>query len=910
MIREILKIPGDLVKKSKGNVVITQEEIKNEGYLIGIQDSQMIAWLDELRGTPTIDLERLYAELRSKKENEVAKSLLFINELVQVDYSSDKQFKEKFKLNDESYVWINSKGDSTNTYIREDLYEIINHKLNNGRNMSTKFIPAKLNAYLGLTLSSSTRICHENQPRHVVVVRDNEETFKATYTHVGTDGVYDITENVTIEASDGNGVIDYRLLEKWSKEDLHYQDYTSSGVSVRGAFLKGMVFPVDLQAFFKQHEVREITDVWGTIHSVDDIDIIIPTSMLKLWQSYESYEEYDKHCQENGYRWRVCKESHKVKASRTNYQMLTDLVMSDEQIQEFIQPTVQYLGDISGRDWLSTVLYLNGQSLKDESPALRGAAQAIMIEPRLINDNGVIQQVQNMISKRKNDACLGKLNINSDFQIISSDLYNFLCSACKIQDSGLLGAGEVYSRWHNDRGFEQGLLFRAPMISKENIAHVKIADSDRLKEFYKFMPDIVVLNDYDLTCDTLAGADKDGDTVLLVTDKILLEVHEPVLPCRCETCADGATKIPCDREELLRGAKLGCSNKFNIGSLINKVTMQFTIRSMFSPDSAEYKELSERILMGLMYSQSYIDAKKLGTAFEPPKHWFSVKACDLTENPEEQKLLCTQGKKPYFMVMYQAQSDRSRKDYKMALQEIELRANCYWGISADELLAIEDDDLNEEQRLVINHWADKLPCPLKDNSTMHRICKMTAQAIKDSKKNLKKEDLSQLLKDDEVEAGNVSIEKEIEKLVNEFSIERTRIWGRKCFGDRDSVRKVKISETGILEETLKQDVLALHENEQLVINCFINACQRLKKQYLIWTIFTDEVIQNLLKKHDYTMQIPIQDDNGDREYQSKRFRIATIKVDKLESTKIREENDDDDDYNDLLDNKYDDEVYE
>ena len=184
MIREIIKLPGSILKKQKYNVNMTQEEI--EPYIIGIANSQMTEWLDDLRGTPTSSLETLYSDLRSKHDFKNAKAVQFISELVQVYYKTDKQFKETFKFNGVDYVWINSKGDSTNTYIRADLFNEINKRLDNGRDITVRFIPAKLNAYFGLSLSSSTRISDENQPQKVIVVRDNVSTFMANYTHVET----------------------------------------------------------------------------------------------------------------------------------------------------------------------------------------------------------------------------------------------------------------------------------------------------------------------------------------------------------------------------------------------------------------------------------------------------------------------------------------------------------------------------------------------------------------------------------------------------------------------------------------------------------------------------------------------------------------------------------------------------
>lgn len=921
---EIIKIKGKMVQKSKGNVEATYEELKEKGMVVGISESQLLVWLFDLKelGFGIEEAGQKYSELRKRRyslevqvedlkekndqelqlnkkieelqncENAIRKIKL-IDELIQVDYKSDVQFREEFTFNGVKYKWLNSKGDSTNTYIKEGLFKEIDRRLHNGRNEKNKFIPAKLNAYIGLALSSSTRISDENQPRKVIVVNDNVTVFKETYLDVTTKGVKPVTDNVELEASDGNGVIDYRLLEKWSKEDLGYE-HISSGVSVRSAFLKGMVFPVDLQKFFKQHQVTHITDIWGTTHSIEDIDVIIPTSMLKLWQSYESYEDYERNCTENGYKWRVCKESHDIKASRTNYQMLTDLVMTDEQIQAFIKPTIDYLQDVAGRDWLSTVLYLNGQTLSETSTNVKGMAQALMIEPELRHDKSVVRNVNYMLNKRKNDACLGKLHINSDYQIISSDLYNFLCSTCGIESKGLLKAGEIYSRWHLDRNYKEALLFRSPMIEKHNIAIANITDSEELRDFYEYMPHTVVLNDWDCIAMTLAGADKDGDSVVVATDETLLEVYKQlaksdeygkILPCICETCESNIVKkVVCGREELLTGAKIGCSNKYNIGVLINKVTAQFSVRSMFKEGSKEYKELSDRILLGLMYSQSFIDSKKLGCAFNVPEHWFSLKECDKLDCSEEerefQKRICTQGKKPYFMVMHQKRSKNEKKRYKASLKEIDFRSKCYWGISAKELLAMSYDEMNDEQRELVEYWSRNLPCYMKDNSTMHRICIATEKAIENTKCNSRTKDCSDLMKNTHVAQGDADIEDYIDKKLNEYDIERKKINSLSTDGKDDKEVKFNIAQK--IKEKQEQFKFAILEecqgNTQLALNCLINVCNKRNNSFnMIW-LFTDEIVENLLERNDYKMQIPVQDDEGNLEYQSRRFKVVIVDV--------------------------------
>lgn len=866
------------------NLNITHEELVELGMLVGIGSSQLTEWIDMENLTTSAELQQLHSQLKSENKHKQAKNLEFISEIIQVEYGSDKQFRDRFTLNGTEYVWINSKGDVTNTYIRADLEQTILTKMHNGRNVQKPFIPAKLNAYLGLTLSDSKPVT--TKPKQVVVVNDAKSTFMATYTYVGVDGVRDVTKEVTIDASDGNGVIDYKLLNIWCNELGYQQDKTSSGVSVRNAFVKGMLFPVDLQKFFAEHNVTHITDVWGTTYNIDNVDVIIPTSMFKLHQSYESYKQYEANCNENGYGWRVCKESHAVKASRTNYQMTTDLHMTDEQIITFIQPTIDYLQDVAGRDWLSTVLYLNGQSLTANSTAIRGIEQALMIEPELIHDKTVVAHINENLQKRKKDACLGKYNINSDYQIISSDLYHFMCSACGIEHNGLLKAGEAYSQWHLDRHYTEALLFRAPMISKQNIAKINLVDSSELREFYKYMPWIVVLNDWDLTCDTLAGADKDGDSLQVVTDKTLLEVHEECLPCRCQTYEDGAKKIVCDTKQVLMdGAKLGCSDKYNIGSLINKVTMQYTLRSTFSPKSKEYKELDKRILMGLMYSQSYIDAKKLGGALEPPKHWFYLKDCEKlncsNEEKEFNKRICTASKKPYFMVMYKGDSGRVKKDYTNKMKEINMRANAYWRLTADELLQIPYDEMNSDQQLLIKHWSAKLPCILTDKSIQHRMCLITEQQLEQVKISTITTDCTHLYKNKEAKQGDIEIEREIENMLNTYDAQRKAIFKQRVFGDEKEVKRRRREQINELQEQLKYIIVdeLCDKDAQFALNCFINAINKRKKTYsLVWALFSEEIIENLLKANNYQMQIPIQDDNGNLEYQSKRFRVEIVTV--------------------------------
>ena len=878
MIRKILKLQSKDLQKN--GVEISFEDALQKDMVIGLGDSQLLLWLDELRGADSEKIQNQYNELKMQRNSGQGnrkeltckmRELEFITELVQVEFTNIADFDRLvngFYVNGAKYVWLMSKGSNVITFIREDIESTIRVKLNNGRNEQIKFIPAKLNAYMSLTMSSSRRV---SQPTgKVIIVPDNKTTFVDTYLSVTTKGIEKITEEITLESSDGNGIISPRLMEQWSK-DMGY-DHMSSGVSIRNSFVKGMLIPFPMDEFFEEHGITHITDSYGKVYAVEDIDMILTESMFKLWQSYDSYEEYERNCKQNGYEFRVCKESHEVKGSRANYQMTQDMVLTDEQIEEMLRPSINHLQNISGRDWLSTVLYLNGQSLTENSTSVKNLEQALMIEPRLINDKHTVQTINKMTNKRKQDLCLGRFNVSSNYQIICSDIYHLLESVCGIDGVGLLKKGEVYSKWHVDRNHEQVVLYRSPMISKENIAQQKVVTNDKIAKYYRYATELVVMNDWDLTCEQLAGADKDGDTVLCLADKVLNEAFIPTLPVKCEACK--GEKVTCDNiNTLIKSSRLGCNDKYNIGVCINHITCMFAKRSEFEVGSKEYEELSNRALLGLMISQSYIDFKKLGqVVMEMPKKWYDLKACD----NDFDRSICA-NKKSYFMLYNNENADIKKKfiDWKKSLN---IKTVAHWNITIDELLEL--DELTEEQEQFLEFWSTKCPIQLKDNSTQHRICKKAEEMLKEVKSSVKTEDYSDLLKCKDVVVNDTKIFNQVNKLYELLSRNIKKVYSNKVFSD--DLEKLKFERVAELQENFVLDVIDLcNGDRRLATNILIDVAYKNKITVaILWKTCGDIIVENLLQANDYTMMIPVKDDNGSCEYLSEKYTIKVVKIEK------------------------------
>ena len=902
MIRKIYKVNIKDLKEANYNLELDYNEALENEQVIGIGNSQVVAWLNQLHGKDEKTLELQYREIKGKRSmaktraeqkelTQQMREMEFIPELVQVQFNVNKAMEkdfdrtcEGFTINGVKYVWFASKGSSVVTYIDERIAEDFRNKLDNGRDKSVKFIPAKLNAYLSLSMSSSRKI---PQPTgKVVLVHDAETKFLDTYLSVTTKGVKEVTEEVTLDASDGYGLINPSYMQTIS-DYMGYNGKMSSGVTIRNAYCKGLVVPFPFDEFFKEHGITEIKDAYGNIHSVDSIDMILTTSMVKAWNCYSSFKEYENNCKANGYEYRVCKESHEVEYSRANYQMTTDLEMTSQQIERLLQPSVDHIANITSRDWLSTVLYLNGECLNENSTSINSLSQALMVEPKLLDDIHTLQTLRKLTDKRKKDLCLGRFNVSSSYQICTCDPYLLCESICGLEHKGLLCKDEVWSKHHVDKGSNEVLLFRAPMISKENIKRSKIVTNSKIETYYRYMTELVVISGWDLTCATLAGMDFDGDTCMMLDDEVLLEVQEPTLPVFCEALK--GEKVLCDTlQPLLDGSKLGLNDKaYNIGSCINKITNMFSVRSQFPKDSREYKEISDRILLGLCISQSYIDFKKLGqVVMEMPKHWYNLKECDLLDCSEEerefQKNICADSsKKPYFF-LYNPVNERYKTKMKDDMESFNIKCLINFGMELKDLLKLDESELTDEMKLLITLYDEKAPIFIKDNSTQHRMCLKAEEMLKQVSLTSKSTDNRELLK-----CSDVVEDEDYKRLVRQAK--------RKYRQMSDEIRtmfsKGLYSNTKELKGEILQDIRGkfilwlLEEcvDERQAVNVAIDCCYDtgLSVQ-VVWDTewIANIIINNLLERNDYKMSIPVKSEDGEHEYLGKKFKVVTVQVER------------------------------
>lgn len=626
----IFKIHTDRLVRSKWDLTLPLSEARRNEEIISIGDSQMLRWIDELTGRkdPGEEIARIRQEIRRirKLPHSAAcarrlKALYEELDKVQLvpDYLHLVIDKNKhllrackgFKVNGMSYVrLVGTAGgvkNSTIVFVNEALAGTLRARIDNGRDQSVPWIPAKLEAYRALTCSGSMPV---SDPHGILLVKDCETLFNEDVIVLndeeGDEPNMKFVKNfpVALDESDGYGLMLPSLAKRWS-EELGL-DYVMSGANTRYSFEKGMVFTFDFAEFAdKVAHSFEVKDAWGVTRDIRDYELVLTTSQVKLWKCYKSMEEYLERCKENHYQFGIPKMCPRKLEDRrgTNYQFIQSFDLDDDQIDELIRPTINEIKDVLSGDYRKAILFLRGVGMTDENADVSsefGVASALMVEPKVFGDSYVRKSIYHMIKGRIGDAKIGVLSVHGNYSIVCGDPYALCQSMFALPVTGLLKKGEIYSKYWSDCGASELACFRAPMSTHENIAKVRPVATEEMQHWYQYMTTCTLFNAWDSACARLNGMDKDGDLVMLTDNKVLVDNirDEPTIFCAQRS---GEKKVVTE-DDLVQSNIAGFGD--DIGRITNYVTSMYEVQARFDKESEEYKVLAYRIRCGQQAQQN------------------------------------------------------------------------------------------------------------------------------------------------------------------------------------------------------------------------------------------------------------------------------------------------------------------
>lgn len=537
-LRYIYKIHSSRLRRSKWNLSLTiPEAIKNEE-LISLADSTTLRFINKDRNIEE-NANNIIKNIKSIKKLEINKenrnkikqlyndlyNILFVKDYVSIIIDKEKDFD---RMNRSKGFFINgikfkrllaTNGGvkkSTVVYVNESIYEELHNKIDNGRNLQKPLVPAKLESYKSLTCSASIPV---SDPTGVLVVNDCVTNFLSDVILLDDTQTdypslnYKKDYPIELIENDGYGLILPDLSKQWASE--LGEKYIPAGHCVRNSFCKGMLFTFDYIDFADKIAGKYIVkDAWGQERDIRQVQVILTTSMLKLWDSYDNLEHYLQCSKDNGYTFSVTKMTpEKLENERNlNYQFIQSYEFTDEDIDELVQPTIQEIKDVLGNDPIKSILFLKGVHLSEESYDIHQEndfIKALMINKEMINDPFIRNKIHYAIKKRINEAKIGVLKVKGNFSIVSGDPFSLCQSIFGLKVTGLLNSDEFYSKYWNDKNVYKVVAYRAPMTCHNNIRILRLKNNEDVNYWYKYMNTVTIFNSWDTTAFAMNGLDKD-----------------------------------------------------------------------------------------------------------------------------------------------------------------------------------------------------------------------------------------------------------------------------------------------------------------------------------------------------------------------------------------------------------------
>lgn len=907
----VLKINSTLLAKNNWDLILPLERARKvPGLVVSLGDSQILTWINQLNGTTDYDIEakRIKKEIKylkkqpnckenKKKIAELYKNLYdlqFKNDYVSLIIDKQKDYdraNEGFRINGISYKRLlcttNGVKTSTVVYASErivndngnitTMVEALKRRIENGRDVTVPIVPAKLSAYEALCASNSIPV---SWPKGIIVVRDCIIHFKSDIINItDKDGykepIVEFLENqdVSNNCSDGCSMMLPSLARRWNGELTGDYEHEIGGCNLRCSWTKGMTFPFDYIRFAEEvigasednPEKYLIEDVWGVKRDVRDSELIITESQLKLTKSYKSWEDYYNSCINNDYTIRIAKTApHDVDNIRQlNYQFIQSLPMTDDDIDELIYPTISEIKDIAGMNVDKTIAYLCGDGFDSDSIEYADTiAKVLMIEPKMISDPYIQLKIKKMIERRIRDAKIGVLDVHGNFQIISGDLYALCENMFGLKPNGLLKAGELYSKYWKDCGVKRVLCARAPMSNIHSLMSQNICYDDRVADWYKYMPTVVVVNGHDTMPAALNGFDQDGDLLFTTDNEPMLrnQINIPALFCPQKN----ANKIAVSEDDVINANKAGFGSK--IGAITNRITAMTSLMSNYEPGSKEYETLRYRTQCGQKLQQEEIDKAKgiIPVKMNPEWYVWSANKIDYENDSDEEierkkfnQSICAH-KKPYF---FQYNYLSLKRDYDKYVKISNENAISIYKKTLYEML--HSENLTEEEKRFIENYKRKLPLD-ESPSVMNKICWAVEKATDDLNFYI-----SSVYSCYNLSSG-VMYNKEIYDVIKVI-----------CDNYRSSIKK---ESKNILtknenssefaqntSEVLDYYTKEMHiqcPNEEVLCDILIDLCYGNTKkekysQEILWAACGNVIIDRLLKSHNYKMRYPVKSDNPD-----------------------------------------------
>ena len=437
-------------------------------------------------------------------------------------------------------------------FVAEEIYEELNRRITMDMPIKSTVL-AKLLAYRGLFFSGC--FCIENFMPNIVIVDDysvvvkdqdirymidvnkecvNRDGKPYTWKEKGiTQGKVDVEINLW----DGSGVCTPEIAE-----------YLNNYIGIKGAnsfiirmpYFKGMIHNVDFKKWFRNNNVSTIKDIWGKVHNIEDVDIVVTKSLYKGfkyfktfgdyrdWELYlQKFKKYD-HCF-GVTAWNYTFDEEPV-YTRASYQILQDLDMEFEDFVTLADYSKEWANKVINGDKVYTSAFLG--LLADNHKASNYYMKAILKNQEMMKEEGVRAYIISLINKKIDEMKCGKLYLKGAFKFIVIDLVMFLRYISGMEVKGELNNSQFYAVDKSGAIKGRRIIERNPHISASEHCILEGTETELLNEYCGHLANVFICNGYSITLPRLNGCDEDGDRVFLIDSETMMKginVNKPVV---------------------------------------------------------------------------------------------------------------------------------------------------------------------------------------------------------------------------------------------------------------------------------------------------------------------------------------------------------------------------------------------
>lgn len=911
----IYKFDSKFLSENNYNIKIKFRQAKENNQIIPIADGQVLRSIRDICGR-YVDKEKVEALFQKREEikkdkssktnamlikdiNKQINTAMFIPEYVSIVINSKAHYKRLFYnglfINGEKYKRFSCSASQarTNTviFVLEKIWDELYKRLNNGRH-EKPLNPSKFNAYLGLSSSATMSV---SSPR-VCVIKDCIRKRNTLVNYVTE--VYDELEDDIIEEKfvdieynyfDGMGLISPEQSEKWAVE--LGLEHIPSEWCIRNAWIKGMVctFPFVefceknnngnylIETIYKDKNGNQIFE------DIRNVDVILTESQFKMCGCYDSFQEYEQNAIKNKLFWGISRYTPEEDKNNLflNYQSIQTLKLSQEDIEKLCEPTVNWIKNVTKLDPMYSILFLMGKSVspKGIDNLLRSGdnywLKSLVINNNVLSDKFVSNKIYDLMITKIKNACMGKIVVDGNYQVLVSDPFAFMQHACGLDPVGLLGENKYYSKYWNDRNVSIVDSMRSPLTYRSEHNLLYLENNESVNYWYRYLKTGIIVNVHGDDVLRWADSDFDMDIVATTSNQIIINgVYKDELAVTYQKKT--TDKILFTQEDLYKADLLAFGSE--IGAITNRSTSMYAMLPLYEKNSPEYKELEKRLIRTRVAQGNAIDKAKGVKTKDFPKHWTRyqhINEDDSNDVVNKKKLFNSIliEKKPYFFrYLYKD----SRTSYNKFLEE-EFAYSKIYGFTDDEISS--KKELTEKEKYYLDTKQYRNPL-IESSCEMNLLCRYIESVNFETKKNKNKHDDSIFsLYLDKSYSLNEETYKKVKKHIKEYMLFLSNSRELNVYKNSSKFSEEEYEKEKTKYDLLKEDLSLVCSNPYELTNYLVEIFYKDNTSYnkdILWKCYGKYIYLNVLENSNKIINIPQISNDGKNTYLFDKYDIIEV----------------------------------